>query len=340
MSRLLLIHRRQVLCVAGIALIFLLGTHSAANAFMYSIDGASPSVPGVSAADILTMGGPPGGPPVVAFSAGVLGLAPGDDIDALSVGPAFLDEVLFSVDRTSTGVGGTDVSTQFGLGQAAGDSFITPLAFPGTNFLDFNQDSLGLAPGVGPGVPATPPIDNLDAWDDDFPGSVDFTGGPFGGPDGIPDVPIFFSLAAGSPTLGTLSFSPADILVTSGGIVSVAVPEPGLGLTAGDDIDALVWDGFSTLLFSLAPGSTSLGISGDSAADVFLGSFTPGFPFIPAVSLGLLAGDNLNALDVFEEEPIPEPSTIALLGIGLAGLGGSYLRRRRISTKKQNPNDK
>ncbi len=325
MSRLLII-RKQVVCIAVMMFVFLLGTHSVARAFMYSIDGASPSVPGVSGADILTTGGPPGGSPTVAFTAVSLGLVATDEIDALSFGPITGSEVLFSVDRASTGAAGTAVLTESTAGQAAGDTFITPLFSPGTNTLDFNQDTLGLAPGIGPGVPTAASLDNLDAWDDDTP-----SGGP-----------IFFSLATGSTSLATAAhplfgLTPGDIFMSSGGVASLAFSHGTLGLTPGDDIDALVFDfGSFTTLFSLAPGSPSLIASGLSAADVFI--HTPGFPSLFAgpsagpFSLGLLAGDNLNALDLLHEEddiPVPEPTTFALLGIGLAGLGGGYLRRRR-----------
>lgn len=51
---------------------------------------------------------------------------------------------------------------------------------------------------------------------------------------------IFFSLSPGSPTLGLLTASPADVLVTSiGGSPVIAFASGSLGLLPSDDVDAL-----------------------------------------------------------------------------------------------------
>lgn len=51
--------------------------------------------------------------------------------------------------------------------------------------------------------------------------------------------PLVISLAPGSPTLGLLGASPADLIRVGGGPPAVFVPAPALGLLPFDDIDAL-----------------------------------------------------------------------------------------------------
>ncbi len=58
---------------------------------------------------------------------------------------------------------------------------------------------------------------------------------------------------------------------------------------------------------------TTLTLNLDETGEFYTGGFFVGEPEIP---------------------PIPEPATIALLGIGLAGLGGRYLRRKQKATVK------
>ncbi|MFP5288165.1 MAG: hypothetical protein ACLGI9_20690, partial [Thermoanaerobaculia bacterium] len=57
--------------------------------------------------------------------------------------------------------------------------------------------------------------------------------------------------------------------------------------------------GVDMALFSLAPGSPTLGMIGASPADIFVTNFTGMFClFTPANQLGLLATDNVDGLDV------------------------------------------
>lgn len=124
---------------------------------------------------------------------------------------------------------------------------------------------------------------------------------------------LLFSLAAGSPSLPTMpggNGSAADIYVdtnpSSPGGEGLWVGPMTLGLTLGDDIDALIvfddgdrvfTSGYDQIVFSLAPGSPSLG-SGFQPGDLLM---SEGFgifaPYCPGEELGLAPGDNLNMLD-------------------------------------------
>ena len=85
--------------------------------------------------------------------------------------------------------------------------------------------------------------------------------------------------------------------------------------------------GIDYALFSLSHGSASLNMYQLSEADIFLTNFTGSFAlYASAADLGLIGGpglypgDNVDALEI-----IPEPTTIALLGLG----GLALMRKRR-----------
>jgi hypothetical protein len=291
----------------------------------FTLAPGSPSLVVIPAtgADILNPAGSPAPgplpPPVVGIPAAALGLVPGDVVSSLSFGilppgPAPGLEVLFSVNAATVGIPfappPANVSCEAAGGQAAADVFLSqpfgpPLIFPNILALDGNgiPDSpcgpLPL-PGLGLLEPVGDDLTDLELC----PASYVFAGG-------VLTKPVYFTLAPGSPTLVGLGATSADVLIAAPpGFVPPAIffpaaafglipGPPGCGAPVCDQIDALdllPGGGPGLVLFSLAPGSPSLGICATSAADVLLGGACG--VVTPAAGLGLTPADNIDALAV------------------------------------------
>ena len=234
-----------------------------------------------------------------AIRAAQLGLN-GGDVDGLSYGRDFvfpqgasfpsLMDIRFSVAAGATGRAGSAVERETAKSppQAHGDEFrVTPFAGVGggSNVQVLDEDG-----DTAPPFPLQI-SDDLDALVEQPPSFAD-------NGDGAPDRTVFFSLAAGSPELSAIGANGATILQSSGGSApTVFLAHSDLGLTPADDIDAFcLAEGSRDLVFSLAPGSPSL--NGASPADVFMSLGAPGsfFPWATAANLGLLPGDDVDAL--------------------------------------------
>src|SRR5262249_23939435 len=220
-------------------------------------------------------------------------------------GPAVGLEVLFSVDAAAVGapLGPPPppyLACEAAGGQAKGDVFLSqPFgpALPKLNILALDENGIadspcGPFPAPGLGLLAPPPDDLVGL--DLCPVSAVFSGAAV-------TSPIYFTLAAGSPTLGVLAATTADMVVKPPGAAppAIALPAPAMGLVPADVVDALeVPPGAGFALFSLAPGSPSIGGLGYGVGDVLVSG--PGAcgaaVAVPAGALGLVAGDNVDAL--------------------------------------------
>ncbi|MFQ5583937.1 MAG: T9SS type A sorting domain-containing protein, partial [Calditrichia bacterium] len=226
--------------------------------------------------------------------------------------------------------------TLFGLFGVPPGIIVPVAAPPGSNLLGSDELFLGLqAPAIaGSALPAIPE-DDLDALEIQDGNSVDAD------TNGVIDTLkfVFFSLDATSPTIGIPDpftdappwggvayrpgapdpdgVTPDDILISTGpggfvfGIFASGVVD--MGLISGDVIDALVLADIDTTgflnplvdeaLFSLAAGSPTLTVLGGSPGDVYYTNFDTTYLIMSAATLGLLAADELNALDIGQELP-------------------------------------
>ncbi len=297
---------RSAVTVLALAMIAGAGPLAAQS---FSIDAPSPGIAPPVPDDILAPGPPVIAPPPpgsIPFPGPILvaGAGMGFEVDALSydLHPVFTpDGANFSVDPASGGAAATAVAAEAATGDHPADLFHSP--FGGTNTL--THDGNGSAVGPLPlGLPE-PAAANLDAADMTVP------------PPAAGTVMVYFSVsaatAAGPPYPGLsgadIFFEPnvAGYTFPGGMPPAPALAAAGIGLMAADEINALFYmedmmpgpTAGDVIYFSLAPGSPSLGAIPAGAADILVTS-PGGAPAIAfaAAAIGLLPGDNLDALDM------------------------------------------
>jgi hypothetical protein len=258
---------------------------------------------GLHSADILGVGGLP---LIPCANLGLLceDTATGavDDIVALSYGNDFAPDGLpnaqFSVSSSSQGVNGTAVHAEVDCtpAQAQADVFATQLNRSNDQDLDGDGAACGGSPGFGLGLNEGADGDNLDALERDPCSAIDLNC------DGMPEEPIYLTLASASPSLTTIGAGTADILNADpdNGLLIWASAED-LGLSSDDSIDAVclnengngLFDSGDQLLFSLTVDSPTLTRISASAADLL----SPGPQIVTSAAvLGLAASDDLDAL--------------------------------------------
>ena len=260
---------------------------------------------GVHPADILGVGGVP---LILCADLGLLCSDPTtntvDDLTGLSYGADFsatgLPPLQFSVTGGAQGMSNTAVHGEAGCSPAQVQADVFETALDGANQQDLDGDGVACTDNAGFGLGLTEDggADNLDALAPDPCQFVDLDC------NGVPDAPIFFTLAPDSPTLALIGATPADILIAGIEFAPLiwANGVTALGLAPGDSLDGLclqengngVYDSADQLLFSLAPGSPTLTTLAASGADLLQAA--PLRVRIPAAALGLAKSDNLDAI--------------------------------------------
>jgi hypothetical protein len=294
----------------------------------FSIDQASPEYPATySSADIVYQGGG-----TKKYTATDLGLIASDEVtsfcggadNVFPAGSAYWSTFHYSVDRATVGTLSSVINTESTGNGAAGDIFRIVID-GGSNV------------AIGPTLLVDATVNGLST----------ITPGPQSDIDAIntPGLGVWFSVNAVTAT----RLTGAGLACTSGDILYQATPGPSaplpvvwatraqLGLVVGDDIDALMMSGAGgtglnpgTIVYiSLAPTSPSAGALGTATAiQVY-----PGPPAVVfnATSLGLLAGDNINAMTACDPGAIPTISQwgLIIITILLLVVGIIFIKRRQ-----------
>ncbi|MFN8598013.1 MAG: hypothetical protein U0559_17740 [Anaerolineae bacterium] len=265
----------------------------------FSVSAGSPiTSTGLSAADVL---GAASGPVIACENVGLLCSA-GEDVRGLSYGYDFalpnLPPLQFSVVKGSRGITGTAVRAEADCAPAEPEADVFETALTGTNEQDLDGNGSACSTNVGFGLGLTEGAsgDNVDEIERDPCLTIDPNC------DGVPDEPLYVTLAPGSPSLSEIAATSADILIANPELPpQVWASRAQLGLTTGDVIDALcVQDNGDTtygvtdrVLFSLAAGSPSLTKWAASPADVLRPQYGVMYA---AGKLGLLATDDVDGL--------------------------------------------
>ena len=271
--------------------------------------------------------------------------------------PNLLPVLYYSVSADSLGLSGTEINHQAVRHQQGADRFTSgvsksPWSALTTGSADANFGRLSINQTYYNAIPSLDPFSMNNGAQDDADG-LEVTEFKFANPNAQRSFPIFFNFDVNSPSMlpdnnvNHETWVSSDVLVTPVGSQAPQVFASGstMGLSSLDIIDGLaVYDvdndgvvdpGSDVALFSLRKGSPSLGVAG-RGGDIFVTDFQGSSELYVSYSdLGLLATDELDALDVDFRDgtpmayglvvtAIPEPTTL----LAFAGLSLMALRRR------------